>query len=145
MPPHRPPGDPSEPLRQARARHTVCAELWKLTRALLVGALGPLAGSLLLIPVCAIAAWVGLLVIAAAVGWFTGRDAGTAAGVSAGVAFMWVHGPERFAATVSDPWIIRFGFLLAAAGVAAALLADLWHRHRRRVPPTVDGVALWRC
>lgn len=109
----------------------VLSELGRVTTALLVGAVVPLASALLLIPTGPVAAWVGLLATAAAVGLVAGRDPGIAAGVTAGLVFMWVHGPERFSATVRDPWVIRFGFLLVAVGVAAALLADLWHRHRQ--------------
>jgi hypothetical protein len=129
MTPSRPPGLPAErPTSRQSSAIRDCVQL-------LIGGLTPLAVALLLIPAGRAAAWAGLLATVTAVGWFAGRDTGSAAGVTAGVAFMWVHGPQRFASTISDPWVIRLGLMLCLLGIVAAILADLWRHEPGRLPP----------
>lgn len=99
------------------------------------GVAATLAAALASLPLAPAAAWATLLATVTAVGWFAGRAAGWTAAAATGLLYMWIHGPDPFAATITDQWTIRFGFLLAATGALAALIADAQHGRRRGRPP----------
>jgi hypothetical protein len=61
-------------------------------------------------------AWLALVGTVVALDRLVGREAGLAAGVATGFAYICAHRRPRFAATITDSSAIRLGFLLAAAG-----------------------------
>ena len=103
-------------------------------RDLLAGVGAATAAALLLVPAGRPVAWLALVATAALVGRVLGHDVGTAGGMSAGLAYMWAHGSPRFATTIDDPWTIRFGWLLMAAGGPGRA-----RRFRRPASPPKQG------
>jgi hypothetical protein len=84
-----------------------------------------------LLPAPRAIAWIGLLVLGAALG-LVARPMGVTAAVASALLFMTVHGRPRFATTITHVWTIRASFLLGILGATAAVAASWWASKRRQ-------------
>jgi hypothetical protein len=76
-------------------------------------------------------AWGALLVVAAALGAVS-RSMGVTAATASALLYMTARGRHPFAATITDPWAIRLGFLLGVLGAAGAAATSWWVCDRQR-------------